>query len=419
MGSKNLKAIAFRGDQKIPLANPGAFKDAVAEIYTFLKGDLPVEALRLAGTAGYVDMGLMFGDMPVGYYQIGEWEPGKNLSGVLLTEDHLIKNTACYRCPIVCGRQTRSIKYKIDKADGPEYETIASFGSLALIDDLEAVIYAGHLCNLYGLDTISTGATIALACDLFEKGILTEEYTGGLIIRFGDPKISHQLIEMIAHRQGFGDLLADGSASLAQELGVPEQAATVRNLELPMHDSRSFSGMVPIYALSPRGACHLQGDMYGIDTGQGPPLELDIFPGDRFESSLEKGRIAARAQSWRSVYNALIVCHFMNPGASRLIQAFNAATGRDYTLDEIMETGKRIFTLKRLINHKLGSTIADDRLPDFMLKPFQEGGTMGFVPDPEPLLQGAYQEHGWDPETGLPTQGTIKKLGLDFINNSR
>ncbi len=414
MGSKNLKAIAFRGSKSILLADPDSYQKVVTEILQGINDNLSVEALRIAGTACYVDMGLMFGDMAIRYHQQGEWEAGSNLSGVLLTEKYLTRNTACYRCPIVCGRETRTVKYRVDVVDGPEYETIASFGSLAMVDDLEGVIYAGHLCNVYGLDTISTGSTIALVCDLFDKGILTTEYTDGLEIRYGDVEMTHRLIKLIAHREDFGDLLAEGSAALASRFGVPELAATVRNLEIPMHDSRSFSGMAPIYALSPRGACHLQGDMYGVDTGQSPAAELGIHPGDRFDNSEEKGATAARAQAWRSVYNALTVCHFMNPGAAKIMTALNAATGRDYSLEDLMKTGKRIFTLKRMINSKLGSTQADDRLPDFMLKPLKTGGTLGFSPDLDSLLAGAYKEHGWDGDTGMPTQETLEELGLDF-----
>jgi aldehyde:ferredoxin oxidoreductase len=414
MGSKNLKAIAFRGSGKVPLADLEQFKKIVAEIQGIVKEDIAAEALRLAGTAGYVDMGFMFGDMPAGYYQVGEWEGSSQLSGVRMAEEFLNRGMACYRCPIVCGRETRTVKYKLDVVDGPEFETVAAFGSLALVDDLEGVIYAGHLCNLYGLDTISTGSTIALACDLFKKGLIKPEDTGGLAIRFGDVQMSHHLIELIAHRQGFGDLLAEGSAALAAHFGVPEMAATVRKLEIPMHDVRAFSGMAPVYALSPRGACHLQGDMYGVDTGQGPATELGIIPGDRFENSEEKGAITARAQAWRSIYNALIVCHFMNPGASQIQKALTAATGWEYSLDDLLLAGKRIFTIKRMLNIRLGSSAEDDRLPEFMLKSFPAGGTTGFVPDLKILLKGAYSEHGWDPINGLPTTDTLKAYGLEF-----
>jgi aldehyde:ferredoxin oxidoreductase len=154
--------------------------------------------------------------------------------------------------------------------------------------------------------------------------------------------------------------------------------------------------------------------MYGVDTGQGPATELGIHPGDRFENSQEKGAISARAQAWRSVYNALIVCHFMNPRASQLQLALTAATGWESSLEELLLAGKRLFTIKRMLNLKLGSTPAEDKLPAFMLKSFPTGGTTGFVPDLKPLLSGAYQEHGWDPNNGLPTPDTLKSYGLEF-----
>lgn len=417
MGSKNLKAIAFRGVKKVQLVNPDGYKAATAEIQREIKDDLSVQAMRLAGTAGYVDMGNMYGDMPAKYYQLGEWEGSSNLSGVVMAEEYLNKGVSCYRCPIVCGRETRTVKYKLDVVDGPEYETIVSFGSLALVDDLEGVIYAGHLCNIYGLDTISTGVTIALLCDLFEKGILTSEHTDGIEIRYGDVETSHKLIEMTARREGIGNLISEGSAAVAAHFGVPEMAAVVRNLEIPMHDARAFSGMAPVYALSPRGACHLQGKMYSVDTGSIMSEDLGLIPGERFENSLEKGRITARSQAWSSIYNALTVCQFMNPDPNLMQQALNAATGWEYTLDELMKAGKRIFSLKRIINHKLGSTISDDRLPDFMLKGFSTGGTLGFEPDLKPLLEGAYLEHGWDPDTGLPTTNSLKEYNLEFARS--
>ncbi len=301
MGAKNLKAIGLRGSAKVPLADPEGFSALVRAILDGMDEDMPALALRLAGTACYVDMALMYGDMPTRYYQQGEWAAGGNLSGVLLTDQYLNRGVACYRCPIVCGRETRAPRYGLDKVDGPEYETLGALGSLLLIDDLEAVIYAGHLCNVYGLDTISTGGTIALACELFERGLLTPADTGGLEIRYGDYGTVHRLIGLIARREGFGDVLAEGSARLAERFGVPELAVTVNRLEVPIHDPRAFHGMAAVYALSPRGACHMEGDMYGVDTGQGPAIELGILPGERLESSEEKGRIAARHQAWRNL----------------------------------------------------------------------------------------------------------------------
>jgi aldehyde:ferredoxin oxidoreductase len=357
-------------------------------------------------------MALMFGDMPTRYFQQGEWEEGGNLSGVLMADQYLNKGIACYRCPIACGRETRAPSYGLDVVDGPEYETLGTFGTLALVDDLEAVIYAGHLCNVYGVDTISTGCTIALACEMFERGILSPSDTGGLEIRYGDARVAHRLIEMIARREGFGDLLAEGSAALAERFGVPELAVTVNRLEVPMHDPRAFVGLAVTYALSPRGACHLQGDMYGVDTGQGPPVELGVIPGDRFDMTLEKGRISARQQAWRNLYNAMILCHFQNPGVENVLAALNGVTGWGLQADDLMVLGKRIVTLKRMLNLRRGVTRSDDGLPDLLLKPLEGGGTEGMVPDLTVLLSGAYAEYGWDPETGIPTQETLEELEL-------
>ena len=402
MGAKNLKAVALRGTAKVPVADPDGLKEVVREINANVDEDMAAMALRLAGTAGYVDMALMYGDLPIRYYQQGEWEPAGNLSGVLLADRYLTRSTACYRCPIACGRETRAPSYGLEKADGPEYETLGALGSLLMIDDLEAVIYAGHLCNLYGLDTISTGCTIGLACEMFERGVLTPADADGLEIRYGDAAMAHRLIEMIARRKGFGDLLAEGSAALAERFGVPELAAVVNRLEVPMHDPRAFVGMAVTYALSPRGACHMQGDMYGVDTGQGPPVELGIIPGDRFDDSEEKGRIAARQQAWRNLYNGMILCQFQNPGVERVLRALNAVTGWDLEPEDLLRLGKGIVTLKRRLNLRRGLTRENDRLPDLLMRPLAEGGTEGTVPDLDRLLAGAYAEFGWDPETGEP-----------------
>ncbi len=415
MGSKNLKAIALRGGGEGPLADPDHFALVVREILGDLDEDMAAMALRMAGTAGYVDMALMYGDMPIRYFQRGEWEPASRLSGVLMAEEYQKRIRACYRCPIACGRETHAPRYGLERVDGPEYESVAALGSLTMVDDLEGVIYAGHLCNVYGIDTISTGCTIALACEMFDRGVLTVEDTGGLAIRYGDVEMIHRVIDMLAHRKGFGDILAEGSATLAERFGVPELAATVNRLEIPMHDPRAFSGMAVTYALSPRGACHMQGDMYGVDTGQGPAVELDIVPGNRFEDSEEKGRISARQYAWRNLYNAWTLCQFQNPGVERLLRAANAATGWDLGVDDLLELGKRLVALKRMLNFRRGLSIKDDRLPELLFDPLDQGGSAGKVPDVDKLLRGAYEELGWDAASGKPTRDTLEALDLGFV----
>lgn len=416
MGSKGLKAIAVRGSRKVEVANEEGLKSLYREIIAGMEDDIFTRAMRLAGTAGTMDSLLMYGDVPIRYYQEGYWERASNLSGVLMAYQYQNRNYACYRCPIGCGRETRAPRYGLAKVDGPEYETIASFGSLMMIDDLEAVIRAGHLCNTYGLDSISTGCTIALACEMCERGIIGPSDTGGMEIGYGDIEAMHRLIGMIARREGFGDLLAEGSAALARRFKVPELAVTVKRLEVPMHDPRAFAGMAVTYALSPCGASHMQGDMYGVDMGQSVSLEFGIEPGDRFESSEQKGRVAARQQAWRNLYNSIILCQFQDPGVQGVLTALNCVTGWELNAEDLMTLGKRIVTIKRLLNMKRGVTSADDCLPSTLLKPLKGGGTEGKVPNVELLLKGAYTELGWDSKTGSPTKATLEAFGLPSTN---
>jgi aldehyde:ferredoxin oxidoreductase len=419
MGSKRLKAIGVRGSAKVPVADPERLKTLVRGIIADLDDAILPRALRLAGTASTLDaLTEIYGDMSVRYYQQGDWDEATNLSGIVMADQYQNRIYACYRCPIGCGRETRAPRYNLDRADGPEAETIFALGYTMMVDDLQAIIYAGHLCNLYGIDTISTGCTIALACEMFQRGIISPEDTGGLDIRYGDIRMIHRLIEMIGRREGFGDMLAEGSATLAERFGVPELAVTVKRLEVPMHDARAFSGMAVTYALSPCGASHMQGDMYAVDMGQCEAPEIGIELGDRFESSQEKGRMAARQQAWRNLYNALTLCQFQDIGVEKMLTALKCVTGWDLNANNLLNMGKRIVTFKRMLNIRRGITSADDHLPALLLKPFKEGGTEGNVPDIEVLIKGAYAEFGWDANTGRPLQKTLKELGLAFTDNS-
>jgi aldehyde:ferredoxin oxidoreductase len=403
MGSKNLKAIAARGSGKVPLDSPQEFKALTDQALALHKEDTPSQSLREFGTAGYLNLAHMLGDLPIRYFQAGEHPQADALSGIDMAERFLRRNVACHKCVIACGRETRAPAYHDDKVDGPEYESLGALGSTLMIFDLQAVIHAHHLCNLYGLDIISMGVTLGLACELFERGRLTQADTGGLEIRYGDAEMVFRLIELTARREGFGALLAEGNAALADRFGVPELSATVNRLEVPMHDPRAYVGTAVTYALSPRGACHMQGDMYELDLGRDSGESIGLVPGDRHENSQEKGRTAARLQAWRNLYNALTLCEFENPPVPLLTAAINAATGWGLNAEDLIPIGKRIVSLKRLLNFKLGLTRANDRLPDLLLRPPAEGGAAGHVPDMPTLLAGAYAEFGWDLETGRPS----------------
>jgi len=414
MGSKNLKAIAVRGTGSVPLADEEAFSHYVHQAREAIKEDIAAEILRLMGTAGSAEMLMMLGDMPSRYFT-GDEMNVTPIGGATMSETILVKNVACYRCPIACGRLTDiSGRYGLSRVDGPEYETIAAYGSLLLVDDLPAIAYVNHLCNRYGLDTITGGVTIALAYYLYEQGIITTQDTGGLELRWGDAETAIRLTEMIAWREGFGDLLAEGSRAVACHFGAEELAVQVNGLEVPMHDPRASFGMAVNYATGPRGACHNQGDMYLVDQGL-QQEELGIVMGDRFESSAEKAQITARQQDWRTLYNAMIMCVFANPPASVTGGMLRAATGWDLALEDLLPLGERAFNLKRAINVRLGLTAADDRLPKLLLQPLRGGGTEGRIPDINLLMREYYAWRGWDPVTGRPTRERLVALGLEDI----
>ncbi len=414
MGSKQLKAIVVSGSARPQPANEDAFLEATREAYSLLKNDMTAQMFRLGGTAIYTDIGMMYGDVPVRYYTQGAFNVS-NLTGGAMEETILTDIVGCYRCPIACGRKTKLDKYGVSEVDGPEYETITSIGTMLLIDDLPGIAYAGHLCNRYGLDTISTGATIAFAVYLFEMGVLGLADTDGMELKWGDTGTVIELIEKIAHRDGFGDILADGSLSLAKRYKAEESAVHVKGLEVAMHDPRAFSGMAVSYATSPRGGCHLNSDFFFMEMGvEFPELDILASPREQWkESSREKARMVARHQDWRSIYDALVLCKFANLPADLITKLFNNATGWQATPRELLEIGERIFNMKRLLNLKLGLTPEDDRLPGLLLKPLPDGGAAGNVPDIDLMLDEYYRFRAWDKITGKPARWKLKELSLD------
>jgi aldehyde:ferredoxin oxidoreductase len=414
MGSKNLKAIAVRGKPPIPLADPQTFQEVAREATRFVRDDFVSVGFREGGTAIGVEMTILMGDAPAKYWTEGKYEEAAELSGSVMADTILIGPAACYRCPIACGRRVslQESKYQVKEVDGPEYETVISLGSLVLSNNLKDVAYAGHLCNLYGIDTISAGSTIALAYYLYEQGVITSADTGGLPLNWGDMDTVIALVELIGRREGFGDALAQGAQRLAARFGAPDLAVHVKGLEMPMHDPRAYSGMAVTYATSPRGACHLQSDMYMIDMGMEVP-ELGILPSGRFKTR-GKSAVTARHQNWRSLYNAMIMCHFANPPVTSVVALLGAATGWERSPHEWQQVGERIFTLQRALNNRLGVRRGDDRLPQLVLRPIS-GGTMGRTPRMDKLMEAYYAYRRWDWESGKPSREKLIALGLDQI----
>ncbi len=413
MGSKRLKAVVCHGTGSIPLADGEAFDAIAREILALVKEDVSTQVLHQTGTAGSANLCSMLGDMPNRYFTQGSLETVDQISGSTMAETILVGTSGCYGCVVQCGREVEIAegRYRMGRADGPEYETVGALGSLLLIEDLEAISYMNHLCNSHGLDTISMGVTLGLAHLLYEQGVISGKETGGIALRWGDPEPVIRMIEMTARREGFGDLLAEGSLALARRYDVEELAGQVNGLEVAMHDPRASAGVALSYLTSPRGACHNKSDAYWLDMGR--TME-DIGVGfmDRFEEE-GKAALMVQHQDWRSAGDALISCLLVNLPSDGLVSMLGAATGWDVTLSDLLRAGERTINLKRTLNLRWGLNPRHEKLPDLLLRPLEEGGTAGYVPDVDRLLSDYYGARQWDRATGKPSKEKLLALGLE------
>ena len=423
LGSKKLKAIAVRGTLDFAVADADKLGEMSRQMRP--KGGWPVSegwvGLTEFGTAMVLDGTWDTGDIPVKNWQLGEWKDGcLALGGQRMKDTILTKRPACYRCPIACARwvHVKEGPYAFE-GPGPEYETLGSFGTMTLVDNLDAVAYAGHLCNRYGLDTISTGATIAWAMECFEKGLLTKEDTDGIELVWGNAAALVKATDMIGRCEGrLGKLLSQGMREAALELGGNsiDFACQVKGMESAMHDPRAYPSLAATYGAGPRGACHLHGSSMLFEFPDSlPQWGLKEFdPDDRVKG---RGRIAEVSATLADVINSMVICCFtpcyfpMTP--DDLATALNAATGAGYTGDELQIVGKRILALHRAYNNRCGITRADDKLSPRQLQKTKEGGNKGFSPDVDAILDEYYAESGWDAE-GKPTAETLKALDLEF-----
>jgi aldehyde:ferredoxin oxidoreductase len=314
---------------------------------------------------------------------------------------------------IACGRVVRLEDGK--KRKGPEYETIAGFGPNLLIDDLERITQLGELCDRYGMDSISMSNTIGMAFSLFEKGIITEKDTHGLSLNWGDADNVTELVSLTARKKGFGDILAKGALDLGRHFGVEDQAVQVNGLELAYHDPRGASGMGLVYATSPRGACHNQSDYYLADLMGHVEDSLGMEYFDR-HAGAEKALNVAIHQDWRTVFNSLVLCYFANVEPQKVVDLTNAATEEDYTIQSLLQVGERAWNLKRVINHRLGLTRNNDKLPKPIIDPYDEGGSAGYQLPFDDMLMAYYEARDWDSSTGQPNIKKLKELGLEWVS---
>jgi len=410
MGSKNLKAIVVKGSGKVKVFNEDEAKKVSLEKIKILRED-PVAGggLPTYGSAVLVNIINENGVHPERNFQKSYTDEADKISGETLTEDCLVRKNPCYRCPIACGRWV-----KLDdgtECGGPEYETLWSFGSDCDVYDLNAINVANMLCNEYGLDTISAGATIAAAMELYEKGYIKDEdiKEDGLSLKWGDAEAVVGWTKKMALREGFGDKMADGSYRLCESYGVPEFSMTVKKQELPAYDPRGIQGHGITYAVNNRGGCHIKGYMISPEI-LGYPEKLDRF-------SLEgKAAYAKIFHDLTAVIDSLGLCIFttFGLGVQDYVDMYNVVVGgKLHDAESIMEAGDRIWTLEKLFNLEAGIDSSHDTLPKRLLKePIPEGPSKGCVHKLSELLPEYYAVRGWD-KNGIPTEDTLKKLGLE------
>jgi aldehyde:ferredoxin oxidoreductase len=353
------------------------------------------------------------GLMPKRYYQTDTYEGATRISGVSIAESLLAGYSACHACVIACGRVVR-LEESGEKRKGPEYETLVGFGPNLWIDDPVFVTRMGELCDRYGMDTISLSNAIGLAFKLFEMGRITLVDTGGLPLEWGDKYAVEQLVHQAGNGHDLGATIARGSRELGRRFGAEEEAVQVNGLEVPYHDPRGGSGMALSYATSPRGACHNQSDYFMVEIGQAE-TSLGLTFQAR-QGGAEKAANVARHQDWRTLFNSLVICYFANVPPETLVNLVNAACGHVYKLDELLQTGERAWNLKRLINIRLGLRRENDRLPNALLIPLSAGGgTEGYVPPFEDMLEAYYIARDWDPQDGFPKREKLIELGLQDV----
>jgi aldehyde:ferredoxin oxidoreductase len=247
--------------------------------------------------------------------------------------------------------------------------------------DMSTIVYLNELCNGYGFDTISGGASAGYAFYLYDLGVITDKDTGGLKLTWGNIDAAIELVHLIGKNQGFGAVVAEGTSRMAQRYGRPiGEAVQTKGLEFPMHDPRAYHSMGLVYATAPRGADHNKSDGYQVDGGVGHP-DLGLNAADRWTD--EKAAMVEKSQNFRALTDALGICHFAIIPFALLVDMINASTGWDTDMDQLLKAGERIFQLQRALSCKLGITAKDDVLPELAMRSIPEGGTEGHVPNME------------------------------------
>jgi len=419
MGAKKLKGVVLKGSQRPTAADT----EKILALNRRMKAKYKASPFKQYGTGAAMDAFEAVGNLPTRNYAGGNFPRVNDISAVAVMREFGTGMEGCFNCPIKCKKKIciDDAPWHIDSMyGGPEYETLASFGSNLLIDDLKAICKAHELCNRYGIDTISTGATIAFAMECFENGLLTSADVDGLQLHFGNAEAMLQLVEKIARREGIGDILADGSKRAAEIIGknAGAYAMHVKGLELPYHEPRLNQGLSIHYSVHAVGADHVTGV---IDNGL--PGLMDNW--DRIhlaekliptELSPRKARMAYELGLYKEMPNYLGVCSFVPWNITELRDAVEAVTGWPATTWRLMKAVERGMTLMRIFNLREGFTRKDDRLPERFHSAPKTGPLANTRIDPEAhreAVETYYQLLGWD-RNGVPTAACMTALDLEW-----
>jgi len=431
MGSKNLRGIAVRGTKEIAIADKKNIKRIAKWFANNWKDDPNSWQLHKYGTAGFLQGVNISGMLPTNNFNKGTFKGTENICREGMTENLLNNREGCFACPIRCkGVVKPNGRFKLDSYyGGPEYETIAAFGPLCGISDLEAIAKANELCNKYGLDTISTGVTIAFAMECFEKKIISKKDTDGLNLNFGNADAMLKVLKLIIKREKIGDVLAEGVMRASDKFGASSKkyAMQVKGQEIPLHEPRGKVGLALAYALSPTGADHMEAAHDPIFSDYGKPLEdisvLGILePVDSMDLSIKKVRLFSCLQKIFNLYNSLGICDYVAAPAGILnlemiVQIVQSVTGWRTSLYELMKVGERANNMYRCFNIREGFTIDDDKLPYRFFEPLSNGPLKGQYLNREEFKKAIkiyYEMQGWD-QKGVPTQGKLAELDLEWI----
>ncbi|MBE0480507.1 MAG: aldehyde ferredoxin oxidoreductase family protein, partial [Dehalococcoidia bacterium] len=422
MGSKNLKAIAVSGKKPVKIANPAAFNAVAQKQFELLDQSMLKATMETFGTNVVIDMVNARGGFPTRNWQSAEFPSLEDINAQALSEKVLVETLGCFACPLKCGRGTeiRQGKYKGEKGEGPEYESVGTLGGSCQVNDMEAITKAHYLCDDYGLDTISAGSTIGFAIECFEKGVLTRADTGGIEMKYGDPDLVIDMIHKIANREGIGNLLAEGTRAISRKLGhgTERYAMQVKGLELPAYDSRAVQITGLAYAVANRGGDHITAYIQGPTFLDIPFLIIpDSHINDPHVADPNEVHILVELENALTALDILGACKFMGMcvDSSEWVELVKHCLGRKFTYEDMMKIGERAVNLARLFNVREGITRADDTLPARLLEePLPDGPAAGKVNENLPAMLDKYYElRGWEIATGKPTPAKLKELGLE------